>query len=329
MEPSFLTNLKNSFNKKLLCIIIILMLIPLVLIICFRFTPKSIITSKLNDASNEIFKINSTLSNAISHQTINTDSVKNILTSGINSLDLMRDNINKFESNEDTQEIKTQFLKVLDSNIYLFEISLSIVNNTSSQNIKSKYKELLNAINRFSDDYKVLDKYSITYKLPDSFIIFFKNMQTYTNSIIKVNMEKDIENEQKRDFLISVNSCLDKLKTFKKDLKPTIDSINKDGRSLSVMVDNINIMKSELSALKKESQSFSIPPIGKNCYNSLSESIKLCSIYINEIENAVITDMDNGDSSNSNEIYDSAYSKHKDFLSSLDRLYEHISLLNN
>ncbi|MGL4772844.1 MAG: hypothetical protein ACRC2K_04675 [Clostridium sp.] len=324
--------LKSSFNKKLLYLVLALILIPLILIVVFKFTPKNRLISKLNSFKSEIDNCNLTLKDGINDKTINPSKSKDILSNGIQTLDSIKDDIDKIEVNEKYTDIKSTFKKALDYNIGLYEVSLSILKDPNSKDLKSKADALENNLNSFNESSKSLDLYGITYNLNQTSTVFFNNMKIYTNALLKITIQNDILDEQRRDFLIDLDKNLSTLKTISKDFKSSIESIKKDNRSLDVIIDEINKNKSTFSSIEKSSKNITIPSVGKEVFASLEETLKLYSLYIQELEYAVLADANASiDSSTDdiNEKYNSAYSKYDDFINSLERLSEHISALKN
>lgn len=323
MENEKLTSLlKNTINKKLVYLIIALALIPLLLLVVSKFTPKNRTISKLNSFSNEINICNDTLKDAINDKSINTSNAIDILSSGILTLDSIKDNINSTEFNESYADLKASFKKTLDYNISLYEISLSILKDPKSNELSNKYTSLNSTLELFNECSTNLDALGINYTLSDYSKIFFLNMKYYTNALIKLNRDSDIINNQKRNYIMEIEKCLSSFEPIKQDLKPAIDKVKEDGRNLTVIIDDINAKKSSLESIKKSFNLLSIPENGRELYNSLSESINAFNVYIFALEKAVV--LDGSDNNKSDSLYSDAYDKYSSFLKSLNLLKKQV-----
>lgn len=324
MENQKLTELfKNSINKKLIYLVAILILIPLLLLIGFKFTPKNRAISKLNNFINEINLCNETLKNAINDQSIETNDAVEILTSGILKLDSIKDNVDSTEMHDNIVDLKSSFKRTLDYNISLYEISLSILKDPKSKELSNKHTALSSTLELFSECSNNLELLGIQYNLNKNSKTFFLNIKNYSNALIKLNRDSDIVSMQKRDFLMEIENCISSLDSIKQDLKPAIDKVKSDGRSLTVIIDDINSKKSLLESIKKNISLLSIPQDAKSLFASLNENINSYSIYIFSLEKAVALNSTTDDNS-SDSLYKDSYDKYKDFLTTFSRLKEQV-----
>lgn len=277
-------------NKNFIIVLLSTTIPTLILILFMLSNINSNENNKsFNSIANEVNKINSSLEFCANNLTSNIDKCKKTLTNNITNLKEIQSKLDAIEPNSKEDQSKKQTLQnTLSDTISLYDICIYVINNPNETNFSEKLNELHSLKEKCIENYKVLTEKNIPIAFSDSALLFFDNTFNYINSIIKVNREMEIKNSQQRDFLLSLSSFSSTLDNLTENLTPAIEKIREDGRSIQSILDDLSIKRDNLTTLKSNLYSLSVPDGFIEIYDSLSHVIKIYDIYLASITDAVI-----------------------------------------
>lgn len=319
-------------NKKLIIGLAIIIILPLLILLCIKLTPTNRNLSKLNDLADKIEDCNLSLRKAISDQTIDTEEAEGALSSGLITLNLIKDDLSNIILSESKQKVKDKTAEILDYNINLYNITLNIIKNPTSKDLSKQYADFTKNYELLLSNYDSLYLLGIKSKFPKDAQTFFENSSLYISSVVKLNREKDIITDQRREYTSTLEECLTSFNAINEDLKPALEKIREDGRSLDVLLTDIREKKSKLNIIKNKSYSITIPVEGNACYEHLEETINSYELYITTLEHSIVIEKSSSnslDDKNIKENYTNSFSKYSDFLKSLSLLEKEVGEFKN
>lgn len=273
----------------------------------------------------KFYNINLSLKDCINGLTIDTKNTISILNNNISELSKLQSNISSLIIvNNKYPDLIPKLVTSIDSTKTLYNYCIDILSyNSNLDNVEIASQILLlkeDCIKSYDD----LSVYGVTFYFPDDSLLFFDNLIGYLNSLDKLNKQNTIKTAQYNDFINNLTAAVDSFSPLLEDLKPAIEKIREDNRSLDIILEDISSKESKFDDIKK---SFSYSSIPENCvayYNSLNSTFKLYSTYLNTLKVAVIYEKSSSNyESNKKNIdknYSNAYSKLKDVQTSLDTL---------
>ena len=306
-----------KFNKKIVYTLVVI-IIPIIMILFIKFSTKSKNISTLENLLNKVYECNVTLKNATLNRTIDIDSSKELLTSGLITLSNLNEDLKKVEKNTKNEDLILKTSEVLNSNIALYEVTLETLKSPSNDNLTIKYNNFLNNYNLLNSNYKTLDILGVNAKFPPEAKEFFDNFNIYISSLIKITGENEILKEKNLQYSTSLEKCITFFDEIDEDLEPALNKIKEDGRNLEVLLIDIKSKKSTLNEIKNISYSISIPNEGNHCYELLKGTINYFDLYITSLEHSIIIEKtcDSSPDKDNNilENYKNSFAKYNDFL---------------
>ena len=315
--------IKNK--KKLIIIFLIIMLTPFLLLIITKITPSSRSMTKLNKISKEISSINDTFKDSIEAESINTDSAKNSLSLAIVNLNNIKIPLETMNVPEDVNLAKEQLLNTLNLNISLCEQSLSIFMNPANPKLNDKITQYKTSLDDFKDNNSKLSNFRIKKVISEDSIEFFNKSISYFNTMIKINIMKNINKEKISDYILGIDKISNKFIEIKEDLKPALEDIKKNNRSLYVLIEDLENKNLIFTNIKNDLYSLSIPEDAIKINELLKDTIKCYENYSYSLKDILYKDL-----KENNELplshYDDCFSNYNKFISSLDNFNKNLDL---
>ncbi|MGL4572133.1 MAG: hypothetical protein ACRCVJ_13830 [Clostridium sp.] len=308
---------KIKTNKKLFSATLAIITIPLILLIITKIMPSSINLRHINKFSKEISSINLYLAECISKESVDPEQSKKTLTDNITKLKDVQSKLSDLEVSSNASNTKALLDETLTNNISICEKAMSLYNNASTSELSSKLKDYnvnLEALKSLNKDLNALGVKSVASK--DS-LEFFEKTYKYFDTLIQINIMKDINSEKNSAYILAIDKMVSNFKEIDEDLRPAFNDIIKNNRDIHVLISDISNKKSTFENIKNDFYSLSIPEEGNELNSSLLQTINLYDIYINSMNDALdsyITD------SNNNVNFENSFSKHADFITSLNNL---------
>lgn len=330
MENNEILNLDKIINyikdkKKLIIIFMVIILTPLLLLIITKMSPSSKSIRQLNKFSKESKSINDTLKSAIESEGINTEIAKNNLSVAIVNLNNIKIPLEAIEVPEDVNAAKEQLIKTVDLNISVCEQNLSMYMNPSNDKLQDKLNKYKATLQEFKENNSSLSEFRIDSLISEDAELFFDKTNSYFNTMIKINIMKDINKEKNSDYLLAVNQISNKFNEIKEDLKPALEDIKANNRSLYILIEDLENKKLIFENIKNDFYTLSIPEDVTEIHNSLEETIKNYQSYATSFESNLYKDFKENNKLNISE-YDSAFSEYTKFINSLETLNNNLDL---
>lgn len=316
--------IKNlNINNKLLYALGILIILSLIILLILSLSPSNKDMRNINKICKDIESCNLSLKNSLKDSGLDLSNAENTISTLLPELNSIKDNLYSLEVTSDNSSIKDTLLETLNYNITLYESCLSLIKNPKGTEFISKYNDYSNTYSLLIKNYDTINALGLDTTIPSDTKEFFKRSFDYFGTIIKITRDTDIHFDQKKSYVISLENCISSFNSIDEDLKPALEKIKQDKRSLDVLVKDIKDKKSKLEEIKNKSYSLTIPEGGANCYNLLQNTINLYSSYINSLEDSIINDKTSNDTNNSEDIeknYTNSFSKYDDFIRNLKDL---------
>lgn len=308
-------------KKKLLIIALIVILVPIILLIITKITPSSRSIRNINKLSKEIYSINSNLQKLGASEVIDSETVKNELPKYINNLKDTSSSLTELKVPDSINTIKYKFSETLNYNILLYDECLSMYMSPSSSNLPNKLKKYKKTLDNFNSSRNDLSKLRIKNPISDEALIFFDKTYKYFDTLIQVNMMKDISSEKKYDYILGIDNIIVKLKEINEDLKPALDDIKENNRNFNTLLNDISNKKSTFDSIKNDFYMLSVPEEASIIHSKLLKTIDLYDSYISSMDENLHLDMESKESTAKiEENYKDAFSKYTDFITSLNKL---------
>lgn len=314
-------------HKNVLTVFLTLLFILLFLLFYMTYNSKENIAKRnLKSISKDISNVNSNLAKCIKDLTIDTNTSKEVLLAGVDSLKGILQSIDDVpDVNPNIALAKDSLSNAINSTLDLYSSSLIVLSDSKS----IRTNDDLNKFNTIKEncilDYSNLNNIGITLTFSESSLKFFDNFYNYMNALIKINKDSDFNASQKREFINTLQSFNKNFEYLNEDLTLAIDKVREDNRDLIVIIDDL-LKKEELfNTLKQKSFLLSIPDGCNDIYESLNEYLTSYPIYLNAIKEAVIyektSDTDKDISSEIDKYYKNSSSKRDDVLNFF-KIYE-------
>lgn len=314
-----LKNIIKSFlskNKKLSTILCVAILLPIVLLIFTSFSPTNRNLKKLNTLANEINLANDNLKLAINDNSINPEISKQVLSSNLIELERIKNELSTLDltSLDTTQKA---ILKTLDTNINLFKISLELYTNPKTSRLEDKINEYNKNLDSFYKEVENISKLGVKNIISKDSESFFKFTKTYFQTLLEMNNLTQINNETKRNFITSLNGIITNFNKINEDLKPAIEDIYKNNRSLDTLITDIENKKNTLNKIKEEYFCLSVPEDALSLQKSIENLIDIYGLYITELKESISSSLES--SINACSKYDDFSKLYDKFLKDLDK----------
>ncbi|WP_288478846.1 hypothetical protein [uncultured Clostridium sp.] len=326
---SFINNAKTIIreNFKALSFASIIVLIPIMLLIITKLNPQNSDIRNLNNICTEINKINTDLAKGIENDSVNTDVSKNMLPLVTSNLDIAKKNLLTIETSNSSQKVKDAVYQALDKNISLTNQALSMYMSPDSDELDKKVNNFKNTLSLYLDDLETLKVFGINTPISNNSLSFFRNTYNYFETLSNLNALNEISNSSEKDFLLKLSDITNKFNSIKEDLQPAIKNIRENNRNLATLLLDIENKKNIFSKIAEEYYMLSFPDSAKVISESLESCINSYDLYIDNLLNAVNAELSK--KSDTQNLYDSAFSKRNDFLQFYDDLLTNIDKLKN
>ena len=194
------------------------------------------------------------------------------------------------------------------------------------------YNEYTQTYELLKNNYDTLHLLGLDIEFPSEADEFFTTSTTFINTLIKLNRENDIKVSQKSTYILNLEECIEVLNSINEDLRPALNKIKEDGRSLDTLLKDVKDKRSKFNELKSKTYSFSIPENGNECYQVLQDTLNYYELYITSLEHSIViektsTEKDNDDNIDIN--YENSFEKYEDFTDSLKDLKSELDNFNN
>ena len=287
---------------------------------------------KLSIVSQEICNVNKDLGSTINNNDFNSNESIDILKENLIKLQKLNNSLENINVKDKNINLKNQLSSYIESNIKLYESSLSILNMQNPDNFSSLYNNLLKSEQNILINTDSFKNSRLNISFPKEANIFFIKLNQYVNDSFKSTREKDIVYSQKQDFLIEINSILSDFSYLKEDLNPIINNIKDTKRSLLILISDINTKRSKYREIREKTYSIILPTGTQECYESLIEMLNSYEIYLNSIESSIKYDIENSklDDNKLNTVinnnYKDSFDKYNTFLSCYGTLKNNIKI---
>lgn len=310
-------------------VLLLLIIIPLLIMVILQFTPSHRNAKKLNTIYHEIINCNLSLNEATSNKILVPTKAEELLTKGILDLTDIHNSLNN--SDIPTSNLKSKLLDTLNSDISLYESTLTLLKNPDSENTVALINEYNNNILNLTKEFEELRLLGLNSDFKDCIMNFFEASSDFINTAIKLNREHDITSAQNKDFILSLNLCVKSLNEISEDLRPALESIRTDNRSLDVLTKDIKEKKSKLNKIKNQMYSLTIPEKGSDYSDELTSVLNFYELYLLSLENSINIEKNNINNCSQNDIsnnYINSFSKYDDFSSSLSEFKTNLDNFN-
>lgn len=305
-------------KKKLFSIALIIILIPLILLIITKMTPSSRNIRKINKLAKEVESINATLENSKDSDNVNSEIAKNDLSVAVVNLNKVKESLKILEVPETVNETKVKFVETLEYNIEFCEQALSMYMNQSSPTLDNKLKDYKSSLDNFKESNTSLTKLRIDSLMSEDSLEFFDKTYKYFDTLIQINIMKDITKEKNSSYMLSADKLIAKFKEIDDDLKPALEDIKDNNRDLNVLLTDITNKKSILENIKNDFYTLSVPEEATELHSSLLQSINTYESYINSFDDILDSDIASKDTPKGLDEYASSFSKYTEFIDSLN-----------
>lgn len=321
-----------KFKSKYIKFSIITLIMLFISIIVLTLSFKNNDLHKLSIVSKEIFNVNKDLGSTINNTDFNVNESIDILKKNLVKLQKLNNSLENINVKDKNINLKNQLSSYIQSNIELYESSLSILNIQNPDKFSSLYNDLLKSEQIILINTDKLKNSKLNISFPKEANIFFIKLNQYVNASFKNTREKDIIYSQKQDFLIEINSILSDFSYLKEDLQPIISNVKDTKRSLFILISDINTKRSKYLEIKEKSYSMTLPNGTQECHESLIEMLNSYEIYLNSIESSIKYDIDNAKVNDNklnadiNNNYKDSFDKYNTFVSCYDTLKNNIKI---
>lgn len=305
-------------KKMLFSIALIIILIPLILLIITKMTPSSRNIREINKLAKEVASINATLENSNDSDNVNSETAKNELSVAVVNLNKVKESLDTLEVSETVTETKVKFNETLDYNIAFCEQALSMYMNQSSPSLDNKLKDYKGALDSFKESNNSLTKLRIDSLISENSLEFFDKTYKYFDTLIQINIMKDITKEKNSTYMLSSDKLISKFKEIDDDLKPALEDIKKNNRDLNILLTDITNKKSIFENIKNDFYMLSVPEEATELHSSLLQSINTYESYINSFDDILDSDIASKDNPKGLDEYEASLSKYTEFIDSLE-----------
>lgn len=321
---------KLKFKNIELSALTLIMLLVSFIVLTLSFKNNDL--HKLSMVSQEIYKVNKDLGSTINNNDFNFNDSIDIFEKNLVKLQKLNNSLENINVKDKNINLKNQLSSYIQSNIKLYESSISILNMQNPDKFSSLYNDLLKSEQNILINTDNFKNSKLNISFPEEANIFFIKLNQYVNNLFKRTREKDIIYSQKQDFLIEINSILSDFSYLKEDLQPIINNIKDTKRSLLILISDINTKRSKYLEIKETSYSMILPNGSQECHESLIEMLNSYEIYLNSIESSIKYDIENSKvndnklDTNINNNYKDSFDKYNTFLSCYDTLKNNIKI---
>lgn len=323
---------KLNINKKYIIAIICIILLPIVILCVIKLTPSNRNISQLNNIGKKIESCNEKLKDCLDDNGINSDTTKETLTNELIELSNIQSTLDSTNVLDQNKELKTKLSETLEYNINLYQLTLSIIKNPNSTEILQTYNEYAQTYELLKNNYDTLHLLGLDIEFPSEADEFFTTSTTFINTLIKLNRENDIKISQKSTYILNLEECIEVLNSINEDLRPALNKIREDGRSLDNLLKDVKDKRSKFNELKSKTYSFSIPENGNECYQVLQDTLNYYELYITSLEHSIVVEKTSNEKDKDDNIdinYENSFEKYEDFTDSLKDLKSELDNFNN
>lgn len=289
------------------------------------FSKEPSIDSYFETYTENFNSINSSFEKCIINTSIDISTTAITLKDNIDSLSILKAKISSLNiQNNENPEIIPMYISAINatSDLYTYCYNLNTFDQSILQNdFPNKLIQLQTTCNNSYDE---LAKYNIHLYFSDNtlnfFEIFYGHINSY-NKLLKVNSVKELQNS---DFMGAYNVALIDFSQLLENLEPALSQIRSDGRSLNILLDDLNSKEDAFLVIKTTFNNNSIPLDCISYYNSLNNIFSLYTTYLSTMKTAVVYEQSSSSyEKNKKQIdsmYENAFSKYTDVSTALSSL---------
>lgn len=259
----------------------------------------------INNICSNITSINASCSSAIKNDIIDSEIALATLSDNQNKLLSEKNKLDKLKPDAKNLAVQNSLQLTLSNNIKLFEQLISILKNPTSKDLSKSLNNLDSIYSECNKDYAKCTNLCYKISFPNAFNRFYKNYVSYTNELIKLTRDIDIEATQKKEFLKAFEQYLQTFNTLTEDLKPAIDRCKSEKRSLDSIANDVDLKMQSFNKLKDDISTLSIPSSALEIFRSFTNTLDKYNDYI-----SCLLDTLNNDICGKPYNYDKAYEKY-------------------
>lgn len=321
--------LKKIINSNINLLLTLIFMLIFCSPIIINYSPNNLQIKKLNIFINDIYQCNLSLSQAVQDKSIDSNLAKDLLTTGIINLNNITREVSSLSVMKRNEVLKSTVMDTLSYNTSLYEITLSLLNTSDLNGINSNFPEYSNSLTLLEYSSNSLNLLGMNSPLPLESKVFFQNSSNYVTTILKITRDKNINTEQNKYFTLGLNECLSLLNNIDEDLKPALDKIKEDGRSLDILLSDLRNKRCELATIKNKSYSLTIPKDGYILYKELQDTLANYELYLTSLQYSLITESSNSSPSEIiKENYNESFEKYSSFTDNLKILKKSLDIFN-
>ena len=279
-------------TKKHIFILIISIFISFILIFLISISrenhKKKIVIDKIVESNNNLCTI-----------------FENTSPMGTEAYDALNNSISDLTQLKESTD-NADAISLIDINVELNKLSLNLLSSNDFQSItdyNTSSSELLSKLD-------VLKKYGYN---PD----IYREFADYKKNNLDSSLKNSIKTSQNNEFKNNIDSCLKSLQEISEDLRPALNLIRTDGRSLNVLLKDIKDKKASLYKIQTKIITFTVPEDCSLYYQEFSRLINFYRSYIISIESSINMEIANPNDSELSKSYQESFEKYDDFNSTL------------
>lgn len=282
------SKVKSFFSNQFSMSFTILIILLLIVLIRQNLINKDFKT--LISFSNSISEINNT---SIEKSKLSSKVLNNTLSKTVSELKEIENSLTSFQPSNNYIKHKELLLEGLKKNIELHSKLNSLFEMPNNDILSSKNKEAIQLKNDINLIFKQCNELKLPVSLGKDSTALSYTALNYINELIKLNRDKDITNNQSATYIAQIDNIYNELSLLNEDLFLVIDSMKKENRSLSTILDDINKKITTFNTLKSELYSLTVPIDLINSFNSLKTVFTNYETYINSLRNYVLHELNN------------------------------------
>ncbi|MCY6371507.1 hypothetical protein [Clostridium ganghwense] len=239
---------------------------------------------------NNINKVNEKTYLFTKGQTIDTEKIKNELSSYISSLKSSEEKLKKLTVTDKYTDDHKNLLLGLKNNISIFNQIYTICKNPKNVTLE----KALTSLQSFRDDcmnnYALVSIKNIKINLPKECLDFINNTAYFTEKQIRSNIDAEIANSQNKDFVNSLSKLIDTFNPINKNLSQQIVEARKDDEGYDKLLNTLASYQDTLNSIKSKISNLTIPESGIPLYKSFVKVLDDYDSYIQDFTFAVKTE---------------------------------------
>lgn len=285
-----------------------------------------------NLITEELTKINSSVSECLSNGTINTKKCLVTLPTMIDKLNTCNTTASDLTLKNDSNNlVKITLSSAINSTLDLYSYCSLCLTSTDKASINDITETLEDLKSECIKNYNALSSYGFSLSYTSEMDNFLTSLIRYLSKLNKLTIDKEMTSTNIAAFKKTLNSSANDLSKILEDLQPAVLKIRDDNRSLDVLLDDLSTKEQRFNDIKTNFSYISIPEGYLSYYSSLTDTFNLYSKYLTAMRIAIIYEKSSA-SYDSNKAaidknYENAYAKYDDVVDSLNSVLKSIKSL--